>query len=104
MPDEVYDAYDDRSDDDASFSPDAAGIPPWEAPAQPAPGAPGAASAPAAGPSQAPGASKASQDQEGFGGRNPEAAPLSDPVAVDLAQLLSAGFGGYVKITDAADG
>ena len=104
VPDEVYDAYDDRSDDDASFSPDAVGIPPWEAPAQPAPAAPGAASAPAAGPSQAPGASKASQDQEGFGGRNPEAAPLSDPVAVDLAQLLSAGFGGYVKITDAADG
>lgn len=115
VPDEVYDAYDDSYDEaplepspegaavaalsgaskqpipapdagskapdaSAASAPDAGSIPPWEA-------------------AEAPGKPKEAPAVRAEGNGGASQAGAADPVASDLSQLLSAGFGGYVKVT-----
>ena len=115
VPDEVYDAYDDSYDEvplepspegaavaalsgaskqpipspdagskapgaSAASVPDAGSVPPWEA-------------------AEAPGEPKEAPAAQVQGDGGASQAGAADPVASDLSQLLSAGFGGYVKVT-----
>lgn len=111
-PDDVYDTYAPYPEDDgASAAAPEAMTPPWEAPtlatspapaaapaARPAPATawrpvPAPAAATPAGPGN-PGVSAGSPNQDG-----PSFSAPDDPEAIDLAQMLSAAFGGYVKVT-----
>lgn len=101
VPDDIYDAhaagYDDEPPADYG-APDPAMAPPWEAPApapapQPAPAPRPAAPAAPQPPAPRPAAPA------------PQLAPAApgstlDSAAMDLSQLLSEGFGGYVRVTE----